>query len=183
MRPRSSRDGLTMAFDERTFWAAKKRLSSELVWERGNRNTDLRLVSSIDVNGETQEGVKFRGRTHINNFDGWIVFQIGRTPPNSRTREAPFARVERVSDDDVHYNGDVRPLEYRGKYVRGCHIHPFDLNWKERGRIYGDPYEEEGDLPIAIELPKFRDYQAVLDYLVEEFGIENAQSIPVPPWQ
>lgn len=62
--------------------------------------------------------------------------------------------------------------------IKGCHIHPFDLNW-----AHSENQVRKGNLPIAIPIdPGFSTYQEALDFVENEFRITGVRDLPSPPW-
>lgn len=112
--------------DLEPFWLADKVLSSDPDWKPHVKDEFVRLVSPLDIDGITIEGLRFAVSAHRFTPDRWLTFQIEFASP-ANPRGSPLVRFE-WRPRTPHNNKGIGPEEYRNIVIRTTHIHPFDLN-------------------------------------------------------
>jgi hypothetical protein len=145
---------------------------------RGWTTTDrhyLSLVSPLDIDGVTIEGLQIRLGAHELSPNEAIRAQLEFHPPKGRCE--PLCRLE-WRPLTTHNNKGRGPPEFRFKPFRQTHVHPFDLNWdSQRNRLLSP------NLPIAVPLQDVDSYNAFLDLCSRWLMIRNMSMVPSPPWQ
>lgn len=158
------------------FWLAQKELAIYPDWKRRGRDEFVRLVSPLDIDGVTEEGLRFTMSAHVYTPDRWVTFQIEyaslRNPKGS-----PLVRFE-WRPRTPHNNKGIGPVEHRHKLITATHAHPFDLNWAHsRGQV------RKGSLPIAVPIEhKMETYKDALAFVEKYFRINGVKEILEPPW-
>ena len=132
-----------MSADLKAYWLADKELSIEPDWKSRGHDEFARLVSPLDINGVTIEGLRFTVSAHIYAPDRCVTFQI-EFESMKHPRGVPFVRFE-WRPISPHNNKNVGPKEFRLIDISETHIHPFDLNWD-----HSQSAVRKGVLPIAI---------------------------------
>jgi hypothetical protein len=168
-----------MSLDLAALVDAPKRLPVSLKWRDRGHQDWLDLVAPLDIDGVTVEGLRLRGTTRETLRDENVMFQLEYTPPaRSRVRGGALWRIE-WRPLTRHENKGCGPVELRYKLQTGSHHHPFHLNWTERAKDV-----RRGQLPIAIPFPNgiADTYAGLIAFVGEQFKIENASIIPLPPW-
>ena len=157
---------------------AEKELSSALDWvENGPEN--LELVSNVDIDGVTTEGLLFRLRAKKSFPDENVTAQLEYQLASGRPPSAgPITRID-WRPFHFHNNKGKGPDELRFIQQSGSHHHGFELNWDdENGLVLA------GNLPIAIPLdPDPASFQELLERIDLEFNLKNVSEIPAPPWE
>lgn len=158
-------------------WNADKVLSIEPDWKPRPRDSYVRLVSPLDVEGITVEGLRFTASALLRTPQRSVTFQIEYLPPKRQPRGGPLARVE-WKPLRPHNNKGIGPTEYRHTAIVGSHIHPFDLNWNHSAAQL-----RKGSLPIAVPISESVDtYEEILDFVEKKFKIKGVSELPHPPW-
>ncbi|RNF33977.1 hypothetical protein A7A09_013815 [Paracoccus methylarcula] len=158
------------------FWSADKELSVDPDWKRREKDEFVRLVSPLDINGVTVEGLRFTVSAHIYMPDRSVTFQI-EYESVQHPKGVPMVRFE-WRPRSPHNNKGLGPLEYRYIALTGTHIHPFDLNW-----AYSQNQVRKGNLPIAVPVQQeIGSYDEALAFVETKFRIKGVTGIPAPPW-
>jgi hypothetical protein len=162
--------------DLERFWKSDKELSIDPDWRRRGQHEFARLVSPLDIDGITEQGLRFTISAHIYSPDRWVTFQMEyeslRFP-----RGVPFVRFE-WRPTAPHNNKGIGPPEHRHKPIAETHIHPFELNWD-----HAENQVRKGNLPIAIPVTQsIETYQEALDFVQSCFKIKGVNALPQPPW-
>ena len=123
-----------MAFELPDIVAAEKTLATTGRWAvrdpRGNSNW-LTFVAPLEIDGVTIAGLRLRGTAIISLPDEAVCFQLEYHRP--RQHGSALARIE-WRPLKGHNNKGLGPKEYRFIETKGCHYHPFDLNWNEASK-------------------------------------------------
>ena len=165
-----------MAIDLETLFSSEKMLAAEPVW--GERDGELlEVFCPLEIDGIVIEGLNFRAVARKRLPDELVTVQLEYHPPNERG--GPLARIE-WKPLRGHNNRGRGPKEFQNRLISGCHCHPFDLNWKYARK----ELTEAGNLPIAVPLTRSpRNFDALLEFVKEDFRITNIEWIEVPPWE
>ena len=165
-----------MSGDLERFWKADKELSISPDWKRRGTDEYVRLVSPLDIEGITEQGLRFTGSVHMYTPDRWVTFQM-EYESLKFPKGVPFVRFE-WRPKSPHNNKGLGPEEYRFKSISQTHLHPFDLNWR-----HSTNEVKKGHLPIAIPIEQsIETFQEALDFVQNCFRIKGVRDIPVPPW-
>lgn len=134
------------------------------------------LVASLEVDGESIEGLGLRANALITIPDRAVCFQLELHP--ARGPCVPLARVE-WRPLRPHTNPKKGPSELQLLRLTGSHVHEFDLNWLEKqGRM------RTGNLPVArpvVEDPT--NFDSLLVLVQKEFRINSLKAVQPPPWR
>ena len=154
--------------------AVTKTLTTVPEWkEHGDQ---FRFVSTLDVDGVTQEGLWLLGRCLREHPDCDVTFQIDRM--YAGFRRGPAMRLD-WRPKNSHTNKNLGPSELRLRIIEGSHVHPFDENW-----TLGFQRMVSENLPIAIPLDEDpKDFAALTQLAGELFRIDGLESLPVPSWE
>lgn len=165
-----------MPADLERFWRADKELSIDPDWKRRDRDEFVRLVSPLDIDGVTIEGLRFTVSAHIYAPDRWVTFQM-EYESLKHPRGVPMVRFE-WRPRSPHNNRGIGPNEHRFIDICGTHIHPFDLNWN-----HSETQVRRGNLPIAVPVSHpIESFQEALDFVENEFRIKEVTGLLTPPW-
>lgn len=165
-----------MAVDPERLWQADKVLSIEPDWKRRGQEEFARLVSPLDIDGITVQGLRFTASAHIHSAESAIAFQIEVETPAS-PRGTPIARFD-WKPRAPHNNRGIGPPAFRHRPFHESHVHPFDLNWLE-----AEARMRSGNLPVAIPVAEpVESYADALDFSERYFRIKGVSSLLPPPW-
>lgn len=154
---------------------ARKGLSGHLRWV--NHDDQLRLVSTLDIEGITQEGFWLRGQCVRGLPDRQVTFQLEAALRGGRTH-VPVARVD-WRPAHAHTNRNIGPEAYRLMTLEGSHHHPFDANWP-----LGIERMVSEHLPVAEPLERDPpDFGSLLLRVGQLFKIQGMKEIPAPEWE
>ena len=158
------------------YHAERKLLTDVGGWSLSDDQRHLSFVSAIERDGVVVEGATFHGGTVRTIADRAVRFQISVISERTQ-RLQPICRIE-WRPLRPHNNKQLGPEALRGLPIRDSHIHCFDLN-----RLHGDVWHQR-NLPVAEPIePDPDSYRRFLDIVREKFRIDNASSIPEPPWE
>jgi hypothetical protein len=161
--------------DVRALVKAKKGLSGPLRWVP--HDDQLRLVSTLDIEGITQEGFWLRGQCVRAIPDRRVMFQLEAALLRGRSR-VPLMRVDWRPEHD-HTNKNIGPETYRLMTLEGSHYHPFDTNW-----TLGTKRMLSDNLPLAEPLERDpSDFGSLLSRVGQLFKIQGMKEIPAPEWE
>lgn len=156
---------------------AEKLLPLQPLWMK-EANDRLALVSPLDVDGITLEGLRLRVTAIVTRIDECVTAQVEYVPPKRDVRGGALARIE-WKPLKGHNNKNVGPLELRNIVQYGSHHHSFDLNWNQQAAKL-----RSGNLPISVPLdPDPINFKALVDLIGQEFRIRNIDWIELPQWQ
>jgi hypothetical protein len=164
-----------MVSDLPTLFAAQKTLAGAPGWVLAEADR-LTLVSPVDIDGVTIEGLRFRVNTIQSEPDANVTCQLEYFPPVGKG--GPIARVD-WRPFHRHSNKMRGPHHLRNILISSSHHHSFDLNWNDQNQAM-----LKHNLPIATPIdPDPQDIGSLLAFVEKVFRISNAQSLPVPPWK
>lgn len=164
-------------YDLEWLYTSDKALSSEPDWKLRSGGEYLRLVSPLEIDGVSIEGLRFSATANSLMPDMNVAFQIEYFPPKGEPVGGPLSRIEWLPKSP-HDNKGAGPVEYRYQKLVKCHIHPFEMNWR-----HSEAKTNKGILPIAIPIePGFSTYQDALAFVEKEFRIKGVMGLPLPPW-
>ena len=156
---------------------ANKTLPLRPSWLKGD-NDRVSLVSPLDIDGVTIEGLRLRATAIIPRVEECVTFQVEYIPPRRDVRGGPLARIE-WRPLSGHNNKNNGPKEFMNKVMSGSHHHSFALNWNEQSAAL-----RRGNLPIALPIsPDPTTYETLIDLVRQEFRILNVDWLQMPPWQ
>lgn len=156
---------------------AQKSLPLRPSWLQGD-NDRLSLVSPLDIDGVTVEGLRLRVTAISCRIEECVTMQIEYFPPKRDVRGGPMARLE-WKPLTGHNNKNCGPMEFRNVVISGTHHHRFDLNWDEQSSAL-----RRGNLPIAVPItPDLPSFKTLVDLASQEFRISNLGWLPEPLWQ
>jgi hypothetical protein len=156
---------------------AEKSLPLRPVWLE-EANDRLSLVSPLDIDGVTIEGLRFRITAMIPRLEECVTVQVEYIPPMRDLRGGALARIE-WKPLKGHNNKNAGPLAHRNKFITASHHHRFDLNWNEQAAAL-----RRGNLPIAVPVePDPATFETLVDLVRQEFRISNLDWLQPPPWQ
>lgn len=156
---------------------AKKSLPLHPSWLIGD-NDRVSIVSPLDIDGVTIEGLRMRATAIVTRVDECVTFQIEYLPPGGEIKGGPLTRID-WKPLAAHNNKSFGPAMYRNKIITASHYHSFALNWNEEGKAM-----RKGNLPIAIPLlPEPQTFERLVDLVRQEFNIVNIDWLQLPPWQ
>jgi hypothetical protein len=166
-----------MFVDLEEIWNSDKALSSEPEWKVQSRKEFARLVSPLEVNRVTLEGLHFTASAHIPSPERAVAFQIEYFPAKKPPPGGPMARLE-WKPRSPHNNKGIGPKELRHIMQRGTHFHSFEMNWLH------DPLQvRKGMLPISVPVEhEMETFQETLAFVEELFRINGVSKLPPPPW-
>jgi len=158
-------------------WKSDKALSSEPEWRIRERVEFVRLVSPLDIDGITEEGLLFTARAHIYMPDRAVAFQLEYHSARNAKLRGPIVRFDWLPTAP-HNNKGRGPKEHQLQTITGSHLHSFDLNWDPSNSAMRQP-----NLPIAVPVSdRLETFKEALDFVEKEFRIKGLGSIPPPPW-
>lgn len=167
-----------MRIDLEAIFSAEKALPIEPSWKRRADDPWLRLVSPVDIEGVTIEGVQFGASCNLELPDQTVAFQLEYFPPSRSPRGGPICRIDWLPLS-AHNNKGAGPEEFRHMLIRGSHHHPFEVNW-----AHAPAKLRKGILPIALPIVEsLTSFTEALAFAGKEFRINNVSSVPVPPWE
>lgn len=167
---------LAMPEDLEHFWRSQKELAIDPNWKRRGQDEYVRLVSPLDIDGITVEGLRFTMSAHIYTPDRWVTFQI-EYESLKHPRGKPMARFE-WRPRSPHNNKNIGPKELRMIDQVGSHLHGFEENWQ-----HSNSAVQKGLLPISIPVTQpLESYHEALDYVEKTFRINGVSGIAAPPW-
>lgn len=165
-----------MSGDLEQFWRAEKQLSIDPDWKQREKSEFVRLVSPLDIDGVTIEGLRFAVSAHRSTPDRWVTFQI-EYESLKYPRGVPFVRFE-WRPKSPHNNKGNGPEHLRFLNQTGTHLHPFDLNWQD-----AESQVRRGILPIAVPVEKeINSFREALAFVENEFRIKGVTGLQTPPW-
>ena len=161
---------------------APKRLEGSLAWRPQHigkepvlRNARVKLVASLVSNGVVLEGVQFIAAASVFEPDRMVAMQLAVRHGN---RMRPFARIDWRGAPHTNRKNPASRLWM--KSLGETHVHRLAdnafLGWPEI-------VESSEDLPEADATPPLGDFRALLAYVADEFGVDNADQIREPPWE
>jgi hypothetical protein len=156
-------------FDSEKFFPAPPQ------WRRRDRNA-FRLVSPLDVEGVTIEGLTFRATAITIRPDESVTFQLEYKSPR-QSKGGPFARYE-WRPLRGHNNKQIGPVELRNKVQRGSRLHDFWLNWK-----HSPPAVRKGHLPLSVPCEEPASFEAAVAFVGKAFRISLIEWVQTPPWE
>lgn len=136
----------------------------------------LVLVSPLDIDGVTVEGLQFRATALLVRRDESITFQLEYFPRRRQPKGGPMERIE-WRPLRGHNNKLIGPLEHRNKLQRGSHHHEFRLNWE-----HSKTAVRKGDLPLSVPIQPEPSYDEILVFVGKAFRISPIDWVPPPPW-
>ena len=161
-----------MPFDPVAFMAATKTISGAFTWSVDG--ADLVMVAYLDIDGVTVQGAQLRCLAKILNPNLDIMVQLEHE--EGRLRQLARIDWKRFHSHNNHGRG---PEEWRYREFDDSHHHPFALNW-----LVAEQRMLAGNLPIAHPLAADpADYAALLEFVGQEFRIDNMVEAPVPSWE
>jgi len=162
--------------------AAEKTLAVVPKWVE--HQDQLRYVTSLEIGGVAQEGIRLRGQCRREYQDHNVTFQIEHLFKQSG-RFVPVIRLD-WRPQEPHQNRNMGPLEWRLIRIDGSHLHPLDanMNWMVEEAMTATEFAHaQRNLPIAAPLEDDPATFAELLALVGRcFGIAGTETIPTPPW-
>lgn len=165
-----------MGIDLSTYAFSEKRFPARPHWRKRDEN-NLELVSPLDIDGVTVEGLVFRTTALIKWPDANVMFQLEFFPPRRQPKGGPIARLE-WRPFGRHNNKQIGPVELRNVLQEGSHYHDYSTNIEFcREAVY------EGKLPVAVPIWPEPSFNEVLALVGKEFRISPIDWIPEPPWQ
>lgn len=131
----------------------------------------------LDVDGVTVENFALRGGCYAEHPDKAVTFQLEIGHAGTRTR-TPLIRVDWRPLNGGHKNPAKGPTEHRLRFIRGCHLHPFELNWLEEMQKM-----RTSNLPLALEIsPPLQSFSELLEFVKNQFRINDVSVVPEPEW-
>ncbi|WPZ32535.1 hypothetical protein T8K17_14930 [Thalassobaculum sp. OXR-137] len=138
----------------------------------------LTLVSALDIDGITIEGLRFRSTAFVRLPQECVTFQLEYLPPRSNVKGGAFERLE-WRPLKGHNNKGIGPPELQHFQQQGTHHHLFDVNWRAQAKRV-----RRGELPISIPVdPDPASFEEVLALVGEKFRINNIHVVVPPPWE
>lgn len=157
--------------------AATKLLPQFPEWKQRDKDW-LFLVSPLDIDGVTVEGLQMRATALVALPDECVTFQIEYYPRPSNVKGGPLCRIE-WRPLKGHNNKNRGPVELRNVPQKCSHDHGFDLNWGEDPKAV-----RRGELPLAVPINQNpQDFEGLLAFVKKEFRISNVELIERPPWR
>jgi hypothetical protein len=167
-----------MALDLPDAFAAQKTLAATGRWavRDPHRNSQwLTFVAPLEIDGVTIAGLRLRGTAIVNLPDEAVCFQLEYHRP--RQQGSALARIE-WRPIKGHNNKGLGPKEHQFIEMRGCHHHPFDLNWNGAAKQL-----RRGNLPIAVPIIQSpQSFIKLLELVGKEFRINGIDYVPLPEW-
>ena len=164
-----------MLADLKILFEADKQFSAPVSWKVRDDNWML-LVSPLDINGVTIEGLKFRGTARRDRPDEQVTFQLEYFPTNGKYKGGPFSRID-WNPMRPHTNKMIGPVEHQNILQFGSHNHEFRLNWEHNER-----HVRGGVLPISTPISPDFNYNEIVAFVGKEFRISNIHWLPIPEW-
>ena len=164
-----------MLADLRLLFDSDKQFSAPVSW-KARDDSWMSLVSPLEINGVTIEGLRFRGTARRDRPDEQVTFQLEYFSPTGKPKGGPFSRVD-WNPLRPHTNKMVGPVEYQNMLQNGSHNHEFRLNWE-----HNESYVREGVLPISIPISPDLNYNEIVAFVGKEFRISNINWLPIPEW-
>lgn len=161
--------------DIRIYHDANKTFPAKPRWKWRDKDW-LVLVSPLDIDGVTIEGLLFRATALAYRPQESITFQLEYLPPKRQPKGGPMERVE-WRPLKGHMNKAVGPPHLRNVMQRGTHHHDFWLNWN-----HSQTAVRNGNLPIAIPIEPEPSLDGILEFVGEKFRISPICWVPPPPW-
>ncbi len=158
-----------------SLFEAQKSFPIRPAWKERDRDS-LVLVSPLDIDSVTINGLQFRATAVRTRPDESVTFQLEYFPVRRSPKGGPLARVE-WRPLRPHNNKMAGPVEYRNVLQKGSHIHGFRLNWDHNNSII-----HKGQLPLAIPLEPEPSYDEVLAFVGKAFRNSNIEWALPPPW-
>lgn len=157
--------------------AADKVIPGAPKWEIRDAER-LTLVSALDIDGITIEGLRFRSTAFVRLPHECVTFQLEYLPPRSNVKGGPFERLE-WRPLKGHNNKGLGPPEWQYIQQDGTHHHLFDINWNGQAKRV-----RRGDLPISLPVePDPVSFQEALALAGKKFRINNIDVVVPPPWE
>jgi hypothetical protein len=166
---------LRMSFDLKYLVEVRKSLVVLPKWQVRDSKF-FTLVSALDVDGVTVEGLGIRAAALQTMPDRGVMFQLEHAPPHG-----PSVQLVRIEWNPLrpHTNPNVGPVNLRLQRIDGSHIHGFTDNW-----IEGENRMRSGNLPIAFLIEKNPEsFQQLLKVIGEVLNIDGIVDIEQPPWK
>lgn len=164
-----------MVFDVPEIHAAEKTALPFHPW-RELENRKLMIVSALEIDGVTIEGLALRGSAIKNLPNEAVTFQLECVHDPAR-RDLPIDRVD-WRPLNPHNNRGKGPEEWQFVEISGSHHHKFGLNW-----LPDETRMLQRNLPIAIPLvPDPASFEDLIEFVRDCFRI-NSLEIPIPPWE
>ena len=165
-----------MVSDLDYFFRCEKSFPAVPAWAQRDGN-NLALVSPLDIDGVTVEGLQFRATVLKHRPDENLTFQLEFFPPGRRPKGGPISRIE-WRPLSGHNNKMIGPPDLYNVPQTGSHYHDFTPNWK-----YNKQLVRKGQLKIAVPINPESSLDEILAFVGKEFRISNINWMPVPPWE
>lgn len=136
----------------------------------------LYLISPLDIDGVTIEGLNFRATAKADRPNESVTFQLEYFPPRKGLKGGPMARIEWLPLRP-HNNKFIGPVHLRGVFQKGTHHHEFDLNWE-----HSKTCVKKGDLPLAVPIEPEPTFEEALEFVGKAFRISPVEWISRPSW-
>ena len=133
--------------DLEKYWLSQKELAIEPDWPQSGTAEVLRLVSPLDVDGITIQGLRFTISAYKFVPFRWVTFQI-EVDSKDHPKGKPMVRFE-WRPKSPHGNKGLGPVELRHETQKDTHLHCFDLNW-----AHSEANVRKGHLPIAVPIDR-----------------------------
>lgn len=161
--------------DLRIYHDADKTFPTKPQWKRRDRER-LVLVSPLDIDGVTIEGLLFRATALALRPEESVTFQLEYFPPKRQPRGGPMERIE-WRPLRAHNNKMLGPPHLHNVLQRCTHHHDFQLNW-----THSQTAVRKGDLPISIPIEPEPSLNEILEFVGKAFRISPIGWVPPPPW-
>lgn len=156
-------------------WLARKRLPAPRNWVEVKPDY-LELVSPLDIEEVTIQNLRLRITARKSLPDECITAQLEYFV--ERKIGGPFCRFE-WKPIKGHNNHSHGPPDLHHVVQTGTHYHGFEINWH-----YCAKFVRKGNLPISIPVTKpLHSYKDAIDFMADEFKIDNVEFVPPPPWE
>lgn len=154
---------------------ANKRFPTKPLWKRSDPER-LVLVSPLDIDGVTIEGLRFRATALALRPEENVTFQLEFFPPRRQPRGGPIERIE-WRPLRGHNNKMIGPAHLHNILQKGTHHHDFRLNW-----AHSQTAVRKGNLPISMPIVPEPSFNEILEFVGKAFRIAPIDWVTAPPW-